>query len=99
MLLAVLAVAGQTRDAGAAVEIEGSMDLAGRQVLLVEAIGTALAPDLEGAGVVAGLGDEVDGAADQLAPKRRALAPLKISMRLTSISSMDSKSLKPSAWP
>ncbi len=77
LLLAVLAVAGEAHDGGAAVEVEGPVDLAGGQVLLEEAVGAALAPVLEGAGVVAGLGHEVHGAADGVGAVAERVGPLE----------------------
>src|SRR5262249_22998753 len=64
LLLGLLAIALATHDRCAPVEVDRTEDQARGDVLLEEAVGPSLAPDLDGAGVVARLRDEVDGSAD-----------------------------------
>ena len=93
----MVAIALEPHRREAAVEVERPPHPPGGDVLLEEAEGSRLAPVLDGGGVVAGLGDEVDAASDGVGPVAKGVGPLKTSTRLVSINSIDSKSLNPSA--
>ena len=76
-LLAVVPVALQLGVAEARIQVERAVYLAGADVALEEAVGAALDAALDEAGVVARLGDEVDGAAQGVAAEAERVGALE----------------------